>query len=335
MTMTVNCATINSTHALPANSELPARLPVAAQQKYAWSPVLLGSVLWRGFTHIRTHREVLRLLLRFPPYTEFVIGNPSFAYKYLTQIYLVRGFTVAERAACFLHHYQRLHAALPDSLLRRTLREDVAIHEIPEGANRFFVTMGMSRPSFLEGEMSLHLRVDGEIVYVLSFTIVPGWVVKSPAEEILLITRLQGVKGAYPPISYATKTLHDVAPDALLFAALQGIAQAFGIGELAAVSGGLQSYYSEDNAAAFKEAYDDFFTELGIPKSAAGFFRIPLPFQEKPLTFIKHGHKIRTREKRAFKKQIQLACAGFFEKFAPDASRKLPAYPLTASASRG
>jgi uncharacterized protein VirK/YbjX len=325
MTMTVNCTAVNPTRTLTASSLLPAQLSIPAGQSGTWSPLLLGGVVWRGFTHIRTHREVLRLLLRFPPLTEFLFSNPSFACKYLTQNYLVRGFTVAERAACFLYHYKRLLSALPDSLLRRTLQEDVAILEIPEGANCFVLTMGMSRPSFMEGELSLHLRVDGEIVFVLSFTIVAGWVVKSQAEEILLITRLQGVKGAYPPISYATKTLHDVAPDALLFAALQGIANAFGISEIAAVSGVMQSYYREDDAADFKEAYDDFFTELGIPKSAAGFFRIPLPFQEKPLTFIKHGHKIRTRGKRAFKQQIQLACTGFLEKFAPDASHKLPA----------
>jgi uncharacterized protein VirK/YbjX len=280
--------------------------------------------MWRGFTHIRTHREVLRFLLRFPPFTEFVFSNPSFAFKYLTQNYLVRGFTIAERAACFLYHYNRLHSALPDNLLRRTLQEEVTIHEIPEGANRFVLTMDASRPSFKEGELSLHLRVDGEIVFVLSFTIVPGWVVKSQAAEILLISRLQGVKGAYSPIIDATRTLHDVAPGALLFAALQGFADALGIGEIAAVSGVRQSYFSEDDAAVFKEAYDDFFAELGIPKSAAGFYCIPLPLQEKSLTFVKHGHKIRTREKRAFKQQIQLGCAGFFEKFAPDASRKEP-----------
>jgi hypothetical protein len=322
--MTVNCTAVNPTRTFTASSLPPAQLSIPARQSGLWSPLLLGGVLWRGFTHVRTHREVLRLLLRFPPLTEVVFSNPSFVYKYLTQNYLVRGLTVAERAACFLYHYKRLHSALPDSLLRRTLREDVAIYEIPEGANRFVLTMGMSRPSYKEGELSLHLKVDGDIVFVLSFTIVPGWVVKSQAEEIILITRLQGIKGAYPPISYATKTLHDVAPGALLFAALQGIANAFGIGEIAAVSGGLQSYYSEDDAAAFKEAYDDFFTELGIPKSAAGFFHIPLPFPEKPLAFVKHGHKIRTREKRAFKQQIKLACASFLEQFAPEATRKLP-----------
>ncbi|MGO9776960.1 MAG: DUF535 family protein [Terracidiphilus sp.] len=324
MTVTVNSSTVSETRTITADSELPARLPAAAHQKNPWSLLLLGGILWRGITHIRIHREVLRILLRIRPYTEYFISTPSFAYKYLTPIYLVRGFTVAERATCFLYHYKRLHSALPDSLLRRILREDVAIHEIPEGDNRIVLTMGKSMPGFLEGELSLHLRVDGKIVYVLSFNIVPGWVVKSQAEEILLITRLQGVKGAFPPISYATKTLHDVAPGALLFAALQGIAHAFGIGEITAVSSVMQSCYRKVNAADFKEAYDDFFTELGIPKGPSGYFRIPLPFQEKPLAFIKQGHKIRTREKRAFKQQIKLACASFFEKFAPDASRKLP-----------
>jgi uncharacterized protein VirK/YbjX len=291
-----------------------------------------SGVLWRGFTHISTHREVLSFLLRFPPYAEIVFNCKRFAFKYLTQNYLVQGFSVEERAVCFLHHYNRLHEALPDSLLCRTLFEGVTIHEISEGANRFILTLGLSAPNYKEGELSLYMRVDGNIVFVLSFTIVPGWVVSSQAAEILLITRLQGVRGAFSQISDATKTLHNVAPDALLFAALQGIANAFGIVEIVAVSATRQSYFTQDTSAVFKEAYDDFFAGLGIPKDAAGFFRIPLPFQEKPLAFIKHGHKLRTREKRAFKQQIQSACAGFFEKFAPNASRRPPVQLPTAMA---
>jgi len=290
-----------------------------------WFPAVVAhcGALWRGFTHAKTHKEVLRFLLRFPPIAEFVFSDRSFSFKYLTQNYLVRGFTVRQRAACFLYHYNRLHEALPDSLLRRTFQEDIPILEIPEGANRFLLTLGLSRPSYKEGELSLHLRVDGNIVFVLSFTIVPGWVVNSQASEILLITRLQGVKGAYSHISDATKTLHDVAPDALLFAALQGVANAFGIVEIVAVSATRQSYYSRRAAAVFEEAYDDFFIGLGILKDAAGFFRISIPYQEKPLTCIKHGHKLRTKEKRAFKQQIQSACEGFFMKNAPDAARGL------------
>jgi hypothetical protein len=279
-------------------------------------------VIWRGFTHVRMHREVLRYLLKLPPYTELVFSNQSFAFKYLIQNYLARGFSVDQRVACFLYHYHRLNAALPDSLLRRILQEDVTIHEIPEDPNRFIVTMGMSRPIIKEGELSIHLRVDGKIVFVLSFTIVPGWVVNSQAAEVLLISRLQGVKGAFSQISQATKTLHDVAPDSLLFAALQGVANAFGITEIVSVSATRQSCYIQETAADFMEAYDNFFSGLGIPKDDAGFFRIPLPFQEKPLALIKHGHKIRTREKRAFKQRIQSACTAFFKECAPDASRR-------------
>jgi hypothetical protein len=280
-------------------------------------------LLWRGLTHLGTHRKVLRFLFKLPPLAEFVFSNPTFAIKYLAPRYLARGLTVAERASCFQYHYRRLYAALPDQLLRRTLKEDLTIHEIPEGVNLFALTMGLSRPYGEEGELSLHLCVNSEIAFILSFTIVPGSVVQSQAGEILLISRLQGVKGAYPQISAATKALHDVAPAALLFAALQGIADAFGIGEIAAVSVARQSSYHRDYAAFFQEAYDDFFAEVGMSKGATGFYHAPVPLQGKPLAFIKHGHKLRTKEKRAFKQEIKLVCADFFEEFAPAASRKL------------
>jgi uncharacterized protein VirK/YbjX len=279
--------------------------------------------LWRALTNIGTHRKVLQLL-KLPPFAETARDNPRFAFKYLTHDYLVQGFTVAERASCFLHHYRRLHAALPDRLLRQTLQGDVTLHEIRESCNCFAITMGLSTPYDKEGEMSLNLQVDGETVFLLSFTIVPGWVVESEAAEILLVTRLQGMRGCYRQIYLATKTLHDVAPGALLLAALQGIANAFGIGEIAAVSASRQSSCTEDSAAAFKKAYDDFFVELGIPENSAGFFFSPVPIVDKPLACIKQGHKLRTREKRAFKQQIQLACAGFFEEFMPVSSSELP-----------
>jgi uncharacterized protein VirK/YbjX len=324
MSTAVHCASGFEDRAAAAGRALPEQLHIPAWEKKTWSLVRLWSIFWRGFTHLGTHREVLRFLLRHPALTEVVFGNPSFAVKYLTPEYLAQGFTVTERASCFLHHYRRLHAALPDQLLRRTLQEEVTIHQIPEGGNRFALTMGLSRPYDEEGELSLHLRVDGGVVFVLSFTIVPGWVVKSGAAEILLVTRLQGVKGCYSQISFATRTLHDVAPAALLFAALQGIAGAFGINEITAIPAARQSAYSEECSASFKEAYDDFFSQLGMSKGSTGFFCVPVPVQGKPLALIKQGHKLRTKEKRAFKQQVMSACADFFDEFAPAASHKLP-----------
>jgi hypothetical protein len=73
---------------------------------------------------------------------------------------------------------------------------------------------------------------------------------------------------------------------------------------MAGVCASRQSSYSEEFSSQYRSAYDDFFTELGVSKSNAGFFVSPVPLPEKPVTLIKQGHKLRTREKRAFKRRI-------------------------------
>jgi uncharacterized protein VirK/YbjX len=313
MSMALHGAPIDEIDSDPPTDTCPPRLTDSAPLTNTWSILRLWSIFWQGLNHFGTHREVLSLLLSFPPYAEIVLAKPSFSVKYLTPHYLARGLTATERASCFLHHYRRLRAILPVDLLKRILKEDVVIHEIRVGDNRLTLTMGLSMPYDEEGELSLLLNVNDDGVFVLAFTIVPGCVVQSQAAEVLLITRLQGRKGASSQIGYATKAMQDVAPRALLLAALQGIAEAFGISEIAAIPAIRQTSYVKHCAASFKEAYDDFFVDLGIPKSDTGFYHASLPIQAKPLAFIKPGHKIRTKKKRAFKQQIQSTFASFFE----------------------
>jgi uncharacterized protein VirK/YbjX len=263
-------------------------------------------------------REVLRFLFRIPLFSEMVQSTPRFGFKFLTDNYLVRGFSTSECASCYLHHYKRLHSLLPDRLLRQILQEEVTLYAIPDGSDRFALTLGLSRPYDNEGELTLRLRVDGDIVYVLSFTIVPRKVVESTVSEVLLITRLQGIKGCYQQIGIAIRALHEVAPNRLLLSALQGIAEAFGIRAIAAVPAHRQISYKNAAASAFKNEYDNLFSELGFSMSATGFFISDVPFNQKPLTSIKRGHRLRAKKKRAFKHNIQLACALFFENSAMD-----------------
>lgn len=120
------------------------------------------------------------------------------------------------------------------------------------------------------------------------------------------------MKGSYHLIQLATRSLHNVAPDAVLFAALQGLALSLGVREIAAVSADRQSSSTRDSGESFKQAYDSFFEGLGIQKTSEGFYRTPVPIGLKPLAHVKKGHKIRTKEKRAFKQSVQNACAEFF-----------------------
>jgi len=140
--------------------------------------------------------------------------------------------------------------------------------------------------------------------------------VNSEASEVLLISRLQGMKGSYREIHLATRALHNVAPDAVLLAALQGIADAFGIREIAAVTAARQGSGTKDSLAAFKQAYDDFFTGSESLKPPQAFSLLQFSRAKAPRKHQK-GHRIRTKEKRAFKQRIQSACAAFFAEHAP------------------
>jgi hypothetical protein len=120
--------------------------------------------------------------------------------------------------------------------------------------------------------------------------------------------------------------MYDVAPSPLLLAALQGVANAFGIREFAGVSAARQSGPDyEEHTASLEQAYDSFFSQLGIAPNAAGFYLSSISVEDKPLASIKQGHKLRTRQRRAFKRDIQMACAAYFEEFVQVSSRELPA----------
>ena len=286
-------------------------LYLLARQKGSWSPAVIADEFWRFLINIGAYREILRLL-KLRPFDEIARNSPGWAFKYVVPNYLARGFTVTERVACFLHHYRRLHATFPDNVLRQMLQGDVSLHEISKGSNCFALTLGLpGQKGHLEGELSLDLRVDGNKVLNMSFTIVPGWVVKSKAAEVILITRHQGTPGSRANTKHVRKALHEFHPGKLLLSALQGIADVFGIAELKAVSATNQTYYDKKRAACFQSAYDNFFARVGMVKSSAGFYSSPIPIQGKPLALFEGRARSRARKRRAIRQQIRSACADY------------------------
>lgn len=274
-----------------------------ARQKYFWSPPRLFRIILALASNIRRQLEIFRLLA-FPAFQQLVLANPEFPFRYLSRDYLARGLTTGDRASCFMNHYKQLKARLPAILLNKTLQQGMTLYEMEEAGSLFAITLGFSRKEVREGELVLHLAVDGVPVFVLQFTIVPGWAVGSTAADLLLVSRLQGMKGCFAQVRAATKAFREVAPPALLVAALQGFARSFAIEGMAGVCATSQFSFTPDHAVSFKEAYDNFFIELGATRSTAAFFTSPFPIEEKPVDLIRNGHKSRTRKKRAFKLEV-------------------------------
>lgn len=256
---------------------------------------------------------MLRLVMKHAVFVEVLPLNPRFAFKFASTDYLARNLSIAERKSCFIHHYTRLRDAFPDAMLRRILHRHISILGMQVDGSMYQVTAHLSRPFDKEGELALVLELDGVEIYFLFFSIVPGRIVRSAAPEVLLISLLQGAKGKYDLIQRATKAMNDVDPRFLLLAVLQGFAEALGVSEIAGVSATRQSAYKEEHGRMFRGAYDSFFLQLGAVLGPEQLYHCPVPIPEKPLTEVKRGHKLRTKEKRAFKRAIAEAVRRFFQ----------------------
>ena len=279
----------------------------------AWSPSRVARVALRVIGNLSCQFEILQFV-RNSVLVEVLPVNPRFAIKYAADDYLARDLSVTDRKACFLHHYKRLLGALPESILRRILHRSVPIFELhEEDGNVFRVMAHLSRPWDKEGELSLELELNGVGIYVISFSVVPGSIVKSRAPEVILISRLQGMRGKYNMIQRATKTMSDVAPSSFLLSALQGFAEAFDITEIVGVSAVRQAAYTEESGEIFRKSYDDFFISIGAVLGPENLFTCPVPIPEKPLQEVKRGHKLRTKEKRAFKRDVADTVRRFFQ----------------------
>jgi uncharacterized protein VirK/YbjX len=289
------------------------RLRLLTRQKRSWSPGLVLGLIWRAVCNV-SNQWSIREILKLPEYAELARIDLRFRFRYLARDYLSKRFTVAERACCFSHHYEWLHNHLSSAFLSKILHEAVPLVEVRDCGNSYTIACSSSRPIDTEGDLSLNLEVNGETVFILSFNIVPGRVVRSPAADVLLITRMQGVKGCYPQISLATRTMRCVAPPALLVAALEGLGDALGIRTLACISGTDQNSYCSKSAAYFGAAYDAFFIARGVNKNEANIFVSPIPMNEKPLALIKKGHKLRAKRRHAFKRMVaEAARQAFYE----------------------
>jgi uncharacterized protein VirK/YbjX len=268
-----------------------------------FNPTRWAHFAWGLCSNLPTQIRILHTFSK-PPFLRLLLGDPARPFSFLNRNYLARQLTVAQRAHSLLHHYKRIHASLPNQTLRQILASGLIVYETCRDASLFRVTLDLTGTIYWEGELSLHLEVNGVAVCILSFSIVPGSVAGALANEVLLVACVQSAKGCESQIRLATKSMLDVAPPALLVAALQGVAAALGIHAMAGTCATIQSSYLQEHCSLFQDAYDNFFATLGATKNSAGFFCSPLPLEEKPLPLIPKGHKIRVRKKREFKRQV-------------------------------
>ena len=218
--------------------------------------------------------------------------------------YLAKSFSRSTAIRCHLQHYYFLSKTIPGAIAELISGDLFVVYRCQPGSIAYECVLTMPRHDRREGELSLVFCADDLPLYELDFTFVPGDVLSLKTHFAILISLMQGKANSFEAIRRATKEIHDVSPQAILFAVLRGIAKGLGLEHIVGVCSTNQAAYVGDGAKLFENVYDRFFASIGATGPTDGFFYTSADSVEKPINLVAAGHRLRTKIKRGVKADI-------------------------------
>ena len=229
--------------------------------------------------------------------------------------YLARNFDEKAKRDCCLFHHSWMIENIKAKKLYDMLAGKVDVWSETIDDKKYVAKLLSERFVSREGELSLELYFDRKMICAGSFTIVPAPIFDLPGREAILVARIQGGKDKVEDIRMATKAMSDVAPRAVFFALVTGIAKAVGIDHVVGVSGDNYVDLMPEKRDALERQYDDFFKSLEAVGPQNGFYVCNVWADKKPVNSLKAGHRVRTRRKRLLKEKITESAMISFSSF--------------------
>jgi uncharacterized protein VirK/YbjX len=252
----------------------------------------------RVLLYYRDHEALCQLDV-YRNYLAAAPGNEPF--HHLTRPdYLAKGLSARERVQCALSHYHFEETTF-NSAYKRAVYLDggLALWQHTADGSSFVIRLEAAAAPNAEGDLSIVLDADGSVLHRLSFSWADGAAVGVQAHMIPFIARNQGRwtdSGA--AFEAFERTFPNNSPSFFCFAAMQGVAQAVGIGQVAAIKCSAHIAYEPTEIKHFANAYDGFWKILGGVEMPGKAWLIALPFYLKPLADMPSKHRKRAAQRR-------------------------------------
>lgn len=256
---------------------------------------------WHALRFWRAHQSLTRLdpvrRLRGVPADDLFLHISQ-------RDYLARGMKAHERVRCVLSHYRFEDATFDAAWLGAVYGGGgLPLWQHEGDGSSLALTLAMAPRQDPEGELTLALLVDGQVLHRLSWTWVEGALFGLDLPILPFVTRNDGLwRDAGGAFDAFERVFPNNSPSFFCFAALQGLAQALGIDRVAAVRADAHvapaGRQDAQRASAFENAYDGFWRILGGAEHDARSFLVPLPFYLKPLQDMPSKHRKRAAQRR-------------------------------------
>ncbi len=220
-------------------------------------------------------------------------GDPFFERKFVTP-YLASFLSPRQRLDIQSHlcrvldedfDPRRFTARLPDGIELWTLHKD---------GRRLSIVLRLPQRTMLEGDLTVEVQLDGQMLHRISFAFVPGSVLGRPEANLVFIGGSQGVHGTRELAREAARLAGEINPPNLLLIALRALAAGMGTAMIAGVAAACQSVVGRADTTSLG-AYDDLW-RANHGEAHDGYFVMPVDVPENEA--IEGANRSRTRRKR-------------------------------------
>lgn len=220
--------------------------------------------------------------------------------------YLVRGLSPRQRVQCVLSHYRFEETSFNAAYKQAVYASGgLALWQHEANGSRFLIRLEMASRMNAEGDLTIALVADGKVLHRLSFSWVDGAIAGLPPGLVPFVARNQGrwldSGAAFDAFENA---FPNNSPSFFCFAAMQGVAQAVGMDQVAAVKCTAHIAYDPLDMKHFANAYDGFWKILGGVELPGDTWLISLPFYLKPLADMPSKHRKRAAQRREYWRAI-------------------------------
>jgi uncharacterized protein VirK/YbjX len=165
-----------------------------------------------------------------------------------------------------------------------------------------------------EGELALTLNLNKHVIMKASFTVVPAELVgMNGAGYVMFVGGFQGQRDTRELVKEATQLMERTKPNAIMFNALQGIAEAWGLVAILGASNSTHAFSSYRRSLAKRVGldYDSLWQELGAQEQTKfKHWVLPRTWQPRPESEIESKKRSAHRRRNTFRQNFIDLCIG-------------------------
>ena len=261
------------------------------------------------------YRSEHRRLCALDIYRNYVAAPPNDdLFHHLShRFYLIRDLRARDRIDCVLRHYGFEDETFNTSYKYAVYRAGgLTLWQRSANGCRFAITLSMAPRMDAEGDLTIMLEADGTCLHRLSFSWIEGRFAGVAAPLLPFVARNQGSR---PDSRFAIEAFEHAfphnSPSLLCAAAMQGVAQAVGMTQIAAIKH--SAHPVGDRPACTAAAYDGMWKLLGGVEQPGPSWLIDLPYRLKPLSEVAGKHRRRAAMRRERWREIGEAARAMLE----------------------